>query len=139
MWLNILERDNLQLKLNKKGINAILDSEEYFDSVGKYVFGYRHGLDFITKEDYIVFYGVIEKVLKEIKGLGIKQGLNGYTVHTRGKTITVITYKDSIIGYDVQSFDVHYRVNFYKQAETYTVNLLNPQKREVLGGVVALG
>lgn len=139
MWLNILGRGNLQLSLNKKRINAILDSEEYYDSVGTLVFGYRHGSEVITKEDYQKFYKVIEKVLIELKELGIRQGLRGYTIHTKGKEITVITYENSIIGYDVKSFDVHYLVNFYNQEETYTVNLLTPQKREVLGGLLVIG
>ena len=139
MWLNILGRDNLQLSLNKKGINAILDSEEYYDSVGTLVFGYRKGSEVITKEEYQKFYNVIEKVLIELKALGIRQGLRGYTIHTKGKEITVITYENSIIGYDVKSFDVHYLVNFYNQEETYTVNLLTPQKREVLGGLLVIG
>lgn len=74
-----------------------------------------------------------------MKVLGIRQGLRGYTIHTKGKEITVITYENSIIGYDVKSFDIHYLVNFYKQEETYTVNLLTPQKREVLGGMLVIG
>lgn len=139
MWLNILGRDNLQLRLNKKGINAILDSEEYYDSVGTLVFGYRPGSEVITKEEYHKFYNVIEKVLIELKALGIRQGLRGYTIHTKGKEITVITYENSIIGYDVKSFDIHYLVNFYNKEETYTVNLLTPQKREVLGGMLVIG
>lgn len=139
MWLNILGRDNLQLRLNKKGINAILDSEEYYDSVGTLVFGYRPGSEVITKAEYHQFYKVIEKLLIEMKVLGIRQGLRGYTIHTKGKEITVITYENSIIGYDVKSFDIHYLVNFYNQEETYTVNLLTPQKREVLGGMLVIG
>ena len=139
MWLNILGRDNLQLRLNKKGINAILDSEEYYDSVGTLVFGYRPGSEVITKAEYHQFYKVIENLLIEMKVLGIRQGLRGYTIHTKGKEITVITYENSIIGYDVKSFDIHYLVNFYNQEETYTVNLLTPQKREVLGGMLVIG
>lgn len=125
------------MTINKTKIIELLDSDEYFDAIGLYVFGYQYGQEKNTEVEYANFYSFVSKLLTTMRECGVQKSMNGYEVPVKGKKLTVMTYSDVIIGFEVASFDVRYRINFYAHSKKYTVNLLSPVKRSILGGVLA--
>lgn len=123
--------------VNKSKIIELMDSDEYFDAIGLYVFGYQYGQEQNTEVEYANFYSFVSKLLTTMRECGVQKSMNGYEVPVKGKKLTVMTYSDEIIGFEVASFDVRYRINFYEHSKKYTVNLLSPVKRSILGGVLA--
>lgn len=124
-------------KVNKAKVIELLDSAEYYDAIGLYVFGYQYGQEQNTETEYENFYTFVKNLLRVMQECGVQKSMNGYELPVKGKTITVMTYADEVIGFEVASFDVRYRINFYAHSKKYTVNVLSPVKRSILGGVLA--